>query len=69
MDEECRKRIYSEDYLDYLVEYFPEETGKNNLTECYVWASNRFAVLYRKGKEYASSERNGIEMRRGGSRD
>lgn len=62
MDEVCRERVYSEDYLDFLMEYFPEETGKNDIRECFTWASSRFAVVYEEGKQYMSSEHEGIMM-------
>lgn len=54
MAEECREQIYSEEYLDYLVEVLPDEIENDtrNLQYCYQLASYRFAVLYERGREY-----------------
>ncbi|MBR1744304.1 MAG: S8 family peptidase [Lachnospiraceae bacterium] len=63
MARECREQIYSEDYLDYLVEYFLDEEERLGIEEnCYNIASNRFAVVYREGKEYMQDPLVGINM-------
>lgn len=50
---ECRGTIYSEDYLDYIEEYFLDEEEKLGIEEsCYNLASNRFAVIYKEGEDY-----------------
>ena len=59
----CDDQIYSENYLDYLVEYFFDEEDKSGIEEsCYNIASNRFAVVYREGKEYMEDPFVGIKM-------
>lgn len=63
MQEECRNRIYSEDYLDYVVEYNPNDiTMEESQGECYIRASNRFAVFYERGREYDANSLTGIKM-------
>lgn len=48
MDADCKEKIYSEDYVDYLV----EQVGKDSKipewygTDCYQIACNRYAVVY-----------------------
>lgn len=54
MPENCVNQIYSEEYLDYLVEYFQQEDYEENEPNCYNVASNRFAVLYEPGDSYSS---------------
>lgn len=68
MEESCRAKIYSEDYLDYLVEYLPsqgefareESTGTD--ASCYQVASPRFAVLYERGEAYELNELSGVKV-------
>lgn len=64
MQEDCRRKIYSEDYLDYLVEFYPNEiTLKNFESEgCLIPASNRFAVYYEEGNSYDANSLAGIKM-------
>lgn len=64
MQEECRNRIYSEEYLDYLVEYFPSDIMSKEAEngDCYERASNRFAVLYEQGTEYEIGPISGVKM-------
>jgi len=54
MNSECREKIYSEDYLDYLVEYYPIDLDneENSQGYCFEFASHRFAVLYEEGSSY-----------------
>ena len=57
----CTERIYSEDYLDYLIEYFEldsnlEKSLGNWEHECANIASNRFAVFYQQGNKYRSQD-------------
>ncbi len=57
MDETCHVAIYSEDYLDYLVEYLGEELGWTSGLEgfaCEQIVSGRFAVLHEQGQSYTS---------------
>lgn len=64
MAESCREEIYSEEYLDYLVEYvrdsadIVEEYGVN----CYQIASDRYAVIYQEGQEYFFDNLVGIKV-------
>lgn len=64
MAEECREQIYSEEYLDYLVEVLPDEIENDtrNLQYCYQLASYRFAVLYERGREYMIGPESGIKI-------
>ena len=65
MREECRNRVYSEDYLDYLVEYYLEEITSEEALEdesCFLIASNRFAVLYEAGEEYEIGPFSGVKV-------
>ncbi len=54
MDNRCREKIYSEDYLDYLVEYYPIDLQDEQSSQgyCFEFASHRFAVLYEEGSSY-----------------
>ena len=66
MREECRSRVYSEEYLDYLAEYYPEELSSGGTEEdedeCYLVASNRFAVLYEAAEEYELGPFSGVKV-------
>jgi len=64
MQEECRNRIYSEDYLDYLIEYHPNGmmSGESRQDNCFIKASNRFAVIYEEGKAYGAGSLTGVKM-------
>lgn len=68
MAENCRAEIYSEDYLDYLVEYYPSQRNGNaeEMTAdgeaCYQLASPRFAVLYERGDAYMLNELSGVKV-------
>ena len=64
MPEGCRERIYSEDYLDFLVEYFGDGLvfGTIENDYCYKEASSNFAVLYEEGKAYTIDNLSGIKM-------
>lgn len=60
---DCRKQIYSEDYLDYLVEYFLDDEERTEIDEyCYNLASNRFAVVYKEGSDYLRDPYVGIKQ-------
>lgn len=62
--QECRNKIYSEDYLDYLVEFYPNEVASRDFANegCYIQASNRFAVYYEEGESYDANRLAGIKM-------
>jgi len=64
MPERCREQIYSEDYLDFLVEYAWDSLVLENADEdyCYKVASGRFAVLYEEGKEYTINSLSGVKV-------
>lgn len=64
MAEECRRQIYSEDYLDYLIEYFPINLDMENRENdfCFKRASSRFAVIYERGESYTSDSLSGVRM-------
>lgn len=64
MSERCRRQIYSEDYLDYLVEVLPGQdvSGRTESEYCYELASSRFAVLYEQGREYNIGPYSGIKV-------
>lgn len=63
MPENCVEQIYSEDYLDYLVEYFEEERNRGrDDSYCYHFASDRFAVLYEEGEAYSIGPLSGIKI-------
>ncbi len=63
MPRNCVNEIYSEDYLDYLVEYFQEEIeADSGDMYCYNIASQRFAVLYEQGTEYTIGRLSGIKV-------
>ncbi len=61
MDRECTRRIYSEEYQDYLVEYYEraEFLKEQYEADCFQLLSNRFAVAYTKGNEIASNVNSG----------
>ena len=59
---ECREQIYSENYLDYLVEYFLDNEGTEIGDYCYNLASNRFAVVYKEGNDYIRDPYVGIKL-------
>ncbi|RKI26027.1 hypothetical protein D7V82_12860 [bacterium 1xD8-6] len=61
---ECREQIYSEEYLDYLVEVLPDEIANStgDSQYCYELASDRFAVLYERGREYMIGPESGIKI-------
>ncbi len=50
-DLSCTEKIYSEDYLDYLVEYFAMDESLQNL-ECINVVNKRYAVFYQSGSTY-----------------
>lgn len=61
--DDCRKQAYSEEYLDYLAEYFVEELmGEIRKETCYSIASNRFAVLYEEGEGYSLNQLSGVKI-------
>lgn len=67
MAENCRDKIYSEEYLDYLVEYLPSqgnfETERQPAGElCYELASPRFAVTYERGDAYMLNELSDVRV-------
>ncbi len=64
MAEECREQVYSEEYLDYLVEVLPGEieASSGDSPYCYTLASYRFAVLYERGREYTIGPESGIKI-------
>ena len=64
MPDECRERIYSEDYLDYLVEYAWDGLVLEDADEsyCYKVASGHFAVLYEEGKAYTINSLSGVKV-------
>ena len=66
MSENCREQIYSEDYLDYLIEYFPVQVKEGNLHEdtsnCYLLASSRFAVFYERGRDYSKGPDSSVRV-------
>lgn len=64
MAESCREEIYSEEYLDYLVEYVRETTDIYNIydVDCYQIASDRYAIIYQEGQEYAVDNLVGIKV-------
>lgn len=48
MDENCKEKIYSEDYIDYLVEHVGDNSKIPQWyqTDCFQIACNRYAVVY-----------------------
>ena len=53
----CTEKIYSEDYLDYLIEYFDtDEAIQNEDKECINVVNQRYAVFYRPGERYRSRD-------------
>ncbi|HBI60277.1 MAG TPA: hypothetical protein DDY31_03530 [Lachnospiraceae bacterium] len=64
MPEGCRERIYSEDYLDFLVEYAEDRLVLQDLDLdfCYKVASSHFAVLYEEGKAYTINSFSGVKV-------
>lgn len=59
----CTEKIYSEDYLDYLVEFFPSDIPLL-LQEgrCVNFATNRYAVYYQEGDRYRSQDTGDIRV-------
>ncbi len=45
---DCREKIYSEDYIDYLVEHVGDNSKIPEwyLSDCFQIASSRYAVIY-----------------------
>lgn len=66
MPEGCRERIYSEDYLDFLVEYeggrLVLEDTDADMDYCYKVASSHFAVLYEEGNAYTINSLSGVKV-------
>ena len=64
MPEECRKRIYSEEYLDFLVEYAWNSLVLEDADKyyCYKAASGHFAVLYEEGDAYTLNSYSGVKV-------
>lgn len=55
----CTEAIYSEEYVDYLVEYVrggPSSINEVYDVSCSQIASDRFAVIYQEGGKYTSDE-------------
>lgn len=48
MDDNCREKIYSEDYIDYLVEHVGDNSRIPEwyFSDCFQIACNRYAVVY-----------------------
>jgi subtilisin family serine protease len=61
MAQDCKSQIYAEEYLDYLVEYFPDNKELSQTEYCYQLASNRFAVLYEKGESYQQGDGSSVK--------
>ncbi len=53
MNTDCINRAYSDDYQDYIVEYFGMPTFLDGLNtdDCFNIISNRYAIAYRRGYE------------------
>ncbi len=65
MPESCRNQVYSEEYLDYLVEYFSVQLEEENVqadSRCYSLASSRFAVFYEQGNDYSKGPYSSVRM-------
>ncbi|MCD7826148.1 MAG: S8 family peptidase [Clostridiaceae bacterium] len=64
MDEVCNHAIYSEDYLDYLVEYYEENENEPDLQNvvCQQLVSPRYAVLYEPGQSYDTASVSNIKI-------
>ncbi len=66
MDEECMEAVYSEDYWDYIIEYYgngesiPETYG----TSCYQLIANYFGVIYNNTRTPGELERIGAVLPR-----
>ena len=62
MREECLEAVYSEDYRDFITDYYgDDEDIKNEYgTDCYQVIADRFAVLY-------SNQRGTTQMQRAGA--
>ena len=61
----CTDAIYSEEYVDYLVEYVrggPSSINEVYDVSCSQIASDRFAVIYQEGGKYTSDELAGIKL-------
>lgn len=59
----CNEVVLSEEYLDYLAEYFVEELANEAQEDtCYSIASNRFAVLYEQGEKYSINQLSGVKI-------
>ena len=62
MPSDCRETIYSEDYQDYLIEYYgdPDFINEQYEIDCYQLISNRFAAVYVPGADIESTVKNGV---------
>ena len=60
----CTDAIYSEEYIDYLVEYVRGGLSINEVYDvpCSQIASDRFAVIYQEGGKYTSDNLAGIKL-------
>lgn len=66
MTEECRRAIYSEDYLDYIVEDYVsgEETREVFEVPCYQEILDSFGIIYSKGINPVLQQRRGAILPR-----
>lgn len=60
MAENCEEAVYSEEYEDYIIEYFGEgrEVGDIYQTSCYQLLTNRLGVIYQRADEVDVEQRN-----------
>lgn len=62
MPVDCEKIIYSEEYEDYIIEYFGqgEEVREIYRTPCYQLLTSRLGVAYQKATDVMEAERNSL---------
>lgn len=59
---DCEEVAYSEEYEDYIIEYFGQgqEVGEVYRTPCYQLLTNRLGVVYQKASEVVEAEKNSL---------
>ncbi len=60
MAENCEEAVYSEEYEDYIIEYFGQgqEVGEIYQTSCYQLMTNRLGIIYQRASEVVEEQRN-----------
>ena len=60
MAQNCEEAVYSEEYEDYIIEYFGEgrEVEEFYQTSCYQLLTNRLGIIYQRADEVDVEQQN-----------